>query len=74
MFFERLLFVVSRMNEDEPFAKFLLDFFFSTESYHFFDLLSFLTYCLVAFVLGLFFATSSATSRRFIRIPASGCP
>lgn len=56
MFFERLFFVVSRMNEDEPFAKFLLDFFFSTESYHFFDLLSFLTYCLVAFVLGLFFS------------------
>lgn len=56
MFFERLFFVVSRMNEDESFAKFLLDFFFSTESYHFFDLLSFLTYCLVAFVLGLLFS------------------
>lgn len=56
MFFERLFFVVSRMNEDESFAKFLLDFFFSTESGHLLDLFSFLTYCFVAFVLGLLFS------------------
>ena len=44
------------MNEDESFVKFLLDFFFSTESGHLLDLFSFLTYCLVAFVLGLLFS------------------